>query len=128
MEAEIKITELKIRKKFLYISFKNPNSSGILQINLVSRNPSHPATVPFHYDIRHPGNISASLDTSSFDFIEGDWDILVHLSDGTVVNTVLPGKLRMKLLLGNYQQILLYLLLPYIFYNNHNLKSLIALL
>ena len=103
MESEIKITELKIRKKFLYISLENPNCSSILQVNLVSRNPSHPATVPFRCSNEKSGTVSASLDTASFSFTEGDWDILVHLSDRTVANTVLPGKLRMKLLLGNYQ-------------------------
>lgn len=103
MESEIKITGLRIKKNILYVEFPCPEHSDKPQVNLINRNPAHQTIKSFQCSDGHSGRITASLDVSSLTFEEGDWDIIVGFSDGTTSNTVLTSKLRMKLLLGNYQ-------------------------
>ena len=102
MNQEIHITQLKIKKNTVSLGFTLKEPVSDISVNLVCRNPAYNLTYPFQCTVTS-GQVTASLDVSSLTLAEGDWDVVVSIPGKAPLSTILGGRLRARLLLGNYR-------------------------
>lgn len=102
MNQEIHITQLKIKKNTVSLGFTLKEPVSDISVNLVCRNPAYNLSYPFQCTVTS-GQVTASLDVSSLTLAEGDWDVLVSIPGKAPFSTILGGRLRARLLLGNYR-------------------------
>ena len=102
MNQEIHITQLKIKKNTVSLGFTLKEPVSDISVNLVCRNPAYNLSYPFQCTVTS-GQVTASLDVSSLTLAEGDWDVVVRRSRQAPLSTILGGRLRARLLLGNYR-------------------------
>ena len=102
MNQEIHITQLKIKKNTASLGFTLKGPVSDISVNLVCRNPAYDLSCPFQCTVTS-GQVTASLDVSSLTLADGDWDVVVSIPGEAPLFTILGGKLRARLLLGNYR-------------------------
>ena len=102
MNQEIHITQLKIKKNTVSLGFTLKEPVSDISVNLVCRNPAYSLSYPFQCTVTS-GQVTASLDVSSLTLAEGDWDVVVSIPGKAPLSTILGGRLRARLLLGNYR-------------------------
>ena len=104
MEHQITVTDIKIRQSVMYITLKPQEALADPKIDLICRDIDKVSRFPFLPAENKKGFCTASVNLHDLDLKEGDWDITVRSgSSGQIYSTVLGGRIRAKLLLGNYR-------------------------